>query len=143
MWAQPYQRFYIILIYPGIPIATAWVYDNLNLKLTKKENNISILQKFLSLSDISRLSSLLQNDLEPIVFRSYPEILRIKNRLLGFGVKDVLMSGSGSAVFGVCTNPEQAHHAHSLLKQELGSTYLVQTIQSFSEFLPEAVLNYP
>ncbi|MBI4379460.1 MAG: 4-(cytidine 5'-diphospho)-2-C-methyl-D-erythritol kinase, partial [Nitrospinae bacterium] len=38
------ERFYILLLNPHIPISTAWVYENLNLELTKEMNNIKILK---------------------------------------------------------------------------------------------------
>ncbi len=139
---EPFKKFHLIVIYPEISIATAWAYRNLNLKLTKKQNNISILQNFSSLSDISRLGSLLENDFEPIVFKSYPEVLKVKNRLRGAGAEGVLMSGSGSAVFGVFLDSKQAVVAFSLLKQEFDCLFLTQTVQSFSEFFPEEVLKY-
>ena len=140
---KPFKNLNIVLICPEIAIPTAWAYDNLNLKLTKKENNISILRNFLPLSNVSRLCSMLQNDLEPVVFRSYPEILSVRNRLRDSGAEGVLMSGSGSAVFGIFTDPEQADNAYYLLNQELVNVFLAPTIQTFSEFLPKDILDYP
>ena len=140
---KPLNNFHIILIYPEIPISTAWAYSNLNLKLTKKENNISILQNFLSLSDISWLGSLLHNDLEPMVFESFPEILNVKNELRASGAEGVLMSGSGSAVFGIFSDSEQAERSYSILKQEFNCSFLTQTVQDFSDFMTEDFLDYP
>ena len=44
----------------------------------------------------------LKNDLEAAILPDYPEIQEVKNYLLNLGCKGVLMSGSGSAVFGIC-----------------------------------------
>ena len=43
----------------------------------------------------------LRNDFEPVVFATHPEIGRVKERLLAVGAAGALLSGSGSAVFGL------------------------------------------
>ena len=138
---KPREKFYVVIIYPGISIPTSWVYSNLNLKLTKIEKNISILRKFLSLSDISQLGILLENDLEPVVFNRYPEILKLKEELRGSGAKGVLMSGSGSAVFGIFTDFRAAENASRVLQSGNGrAVFLTHTIERFSEFLPNTLI---
>ena len=44
------------------------------------------------------LKSLLENDLEQIVFSKYPQILNLKKQLLEYS-SNVLMSGSGSTIY--------------------------------------------
>jgi 4-diphosphocytidyl-2-C-methyl-D-erythritol kinase len=51
------------------------------------------------------------NDLEPPVVARYPEIGTIKRRLLEAGAVYAAMSGSGSAVFGLFSNPVAAERA--------------------------------
>ena len=133
-------KFYILMIYPGFPIATAWVYSNLKMKLTKTKNNISILANFLMRSDFARMGAALCNDLEPVVFKRYPEILEIKNELLNLGAEGALLSGSGSAVFGVFDNPEIAKKALTRFTGEKYSVCLAKSINCFSEFFPEEMI---
>jgi len=141
---QPVKKFYVILIFPGFSMATSWVYGNLNLKLTKKQKNINILRDFLSRSDISRLGSSLYNDLESVVIQRFPEIQALKDRLRTAGAQGVLMSGSGSAVFGLFESLEKAESAFADLKKEdNGELFLTETVSGFSEFLPEEIINYP
>jgi len=140
---QPAEKFYVLLVFPGFPIATAWVYQSLNLKLTKGENNISILHKFLSESNIADLGPRLFNDLEPTVIERFSEIQVIKRRLLDLGAQGVLLSGSGSTVFGLFDNPEQAKIAYTKYNHGDGGLFLAETVTSFSEFLPEEMLAYP
>jgi len=132
--------FYTLMVYPGFPIATPWVYGNLKLKLTKAENNISILTNFLMRSEFAQLGAALYNDLELVVIKRYPEILEIKNELLNLGAGGALLSGSGSAVFGIFDNPEIAQKA---LARFTGGKYrvcLAKSITRFSEFFPEEML---
>ncbi len=137
----PCSKFQVLLVFPGFPIATPWVYQNLKLKLTKRENNISILRKFLSLSDIASLGSQLHNDLEPVVIQRFPEIQIIKDELQARGALGVLLSGSGSTVFGIFNDPEKARVACAGLNGEW-ERVVTETIGSFSEFLPGEILNY-
>ena len=132
--------FYILMIYPGFPIATPWVYGNLKLKLTKAENNISILTNFLMRSEFVQLGAALFNDLELVVIKRYPEILQIKNELLSLGAEGALLSGSGSTVFGIFENPEIAKKALARFTGEKYRVCLAKSITRFSEFFPEEML---
>jgi 4-diphosphocytidyl-2-C-methyl-D-erythritol kinase len=88
------------------------VYGNLKLKLTKKQNNISILKNLLLQSKYAQLGSAWYNDLEPVVFKEHPGLSEIKKEMLALGAKGALLSGSGSTVFGIFDNPEIAKNAY-------------------------------
>ena len=139
---KPCAKFQVLLVFPGFPVATSWVYQNLKLKLTKRENNISILRKNLSLSDITSLGSRLYNDLEPIVIQRFPEVQVVKDELRAWGALGVLLSGSGSTVFGIFDDPEKARVACAGLNGTW-ERVIVETIESLTEFCPEDILNYP
>jgi len=139
---QAVGKFDILLVYPGFPIATSWVYQNLNLKLTNPQNNISILKKFLSESQVGKLGECLYNDLEPIVIQRYPEIQAIKEDLFNLGAKGSLLSGSGSTVFAIFDNPNCAKSAYTNLNKGNWEVFLTETVTCFSEFWPDEMLNY-
>ena len=133
-------NLYVLMIYPNLPLSTPWVYSNLNLKLTKHKNNISILTNFLMRSDFAQLGAGLYNDLEPIVFKRYPEILEIKNELLRSGAGGALLSGSGSTVFGIFDNPDLAKKALARFAGKKHKVFLAKSITSFSEFFPDEMI---
>jgi len=139
---EPCSKFQVLLVFPGFPIATSWVYQNLRLKLTKRPNNISILRKNLSLSDITSLGSQLYNDLESVVIQKFPEVKVVKDELWAWGALGVLLSGGGSAVFGIFDDPEKAQVACASLNGDW-ERVVTETIESFTEFYPEEILNYP
>ena len=139
---KPCSKFQVLLVFPGFPIATSWVYQNLRLKLTKRPNNISILRKNLSLSDIKSLGLNLYNDLEPVVIQRFPEVQIVKDELWALGALGVLLSGSGSTVFGIFDDPKKARAAYEGLNGDW-ERVISETIQSFAEFFPEEILNYP
>jgi 4-diphosphocytidyl-2-C-methyl-D-erythritol kinase len=133
-------RFYILMVYPGFAVSTASVYGNLKLKLTKRENNISILKNFLLQSEFAQLGATWSNDLEPVVFQEHPGLSGIKKEMLALGAKGALLSGSGSTVFGIFDNPETANNAYARLKRGDFRLFLAESVVSLSELYPEEML---
>ena len=134
-------RFYVLMVYPGFAVSTASVYGNLKLKLTKRENNISILKNFLLQSEFAQLGATWSNDLELFVFKEYPGLSGIKKEMLALGAKGALLSGSGSTVFGVFDNPETANSAHARLNRGDFKLFLAESVVSLSELYPEEMLH--
>ena len=92
-------------------------------------------------SEFAQLGAALYNDLEPVVFKRYPEILRIKNELLSSGAEGALLSGSGSTVFGIFDNPEIAEKALARFTGKKYGVCLAKSITRFSEFFPEEMIS--
>mgnify|MGYP002633314050 FL=1 len=134
-------RFYVLMVYPGFAVPTASVYGNLKLKLTKRENNISILKNFLLQSELAQLGATWSNDLELFVFKEYPGLSGIKKEMLALGAKGALLSGSGSTVFGIFDNPETANSAHARLDRGKFMLFLAESVVSLSELYPEEMLH--
>jgi 4-diphosphocytidyl-2-C-methyl-D-erythritol kinase len=120
------RRRWLVLAYPGFPVATAWAYGNLSRKLTKVSVNTSITSP---LESLDKLDKLLINDLEQVTVRRYPEISRVKSLLSLAGAAGVLMSGSGSSVFGVFESKRLAQQAFRRMRQEEGvQTFLAHVL---------------
>jgi 4-diphosphocytidyl-2-C-methyl-D-erythritol kinase len=116
----------VVLIYPKLQVSTAWVYKHLNLGLTICEENYNVSW---FLEDLSRIKDFLCNDLEQVTAEAFPEILVVKRALLDVGALGALMSGSGSAVFGVFRNKGQAAESFQKLKcQKKWETFLVESL---------------
>ena len=133
-------RFYILMVYPGFAVSTALVYSNLKLKLTKRQNNISILKNFLLQSEYAQLGASWSNDLEPVVFQEHPGLSDIKKDMLTWGANGALLSGSGSTVFGIFDNPEIAKNAYTKLDRNGFTLFLGENVASLSELYPEEIL---
>lgn len=120
------RRRWLVLVYPGFPVETAWVFGNLPLKLTKVGVNTSIATLRES---PDKLDTLLINDLEQVTLRRYPEIVRIKSLLSLAGAAGALMSGSGSSVFGVFKSKRMAELAFRRMRHEEGvQAFLVHVL---------------
>jgi len=117
---KPYnglEPYTVLLVFPGFSLSTAEMFRNFNLGLTKiaEETNISSFKT--TGFDIQRH---LCNDFEKIAEEKHPEIAAIKNVLLEHGAKGALMSGSGSAVFGLFRDREGARKAYPALSRHEG-----------------------
>ena len=105
----------ILLVYPSIPVSTAKVYKKLNLRLTK---NKKINTKFLFKLNLGKgVAKQLFNDLELVASEICPEIQEAKASLLAHDASAALMTGSGSAVFGIYENIENAKKAYNAISQ--------------------------
>jgi 4-diphosphocytidyl-2-C-methyl-D-erythritol kinase len=111
----------IVLINPAFPLSTKMVYENLNLRLTRKKINYSIPPVF-TMSDVI---AQLHNDLESISFKIHPELQDLKQLLLKHGAQGALMSGSGPTLFGIFNNENSAKKALDSIKQEVPGHYAV------------------
>lgn len=113
---------YCLLALPERAILTATIYDRCRPSLTSESKDSKII-RFLETHDFG----LLANDLEETVFTLYPQIKAIKNRLQNLSSELSLVSGTGSAVFGLYIDANRAMRAFETLKKEQPSC-LVETV---------------
>jgi len=99
-------KLWLLLVNPGIHVATSWAYQNLNLTSEKVAAKLPFLYN--SAADVCNI---LSNDLESVTTSRYPLIKEIKEKLMAAGADGSLMSGSGSTVFAVFRNESAAHTA--------------------------------
>jgi len=111
--AAPLEDCWILLVNPGFPVSTKWVYENLELTSERNTYNLprnSRLQLDLSTKNnfasdnflaLTTIAGYMFNDLEAVTVKRYPQLGDIKEGLLEDGAVGVLMSGSGPTVFGL------------------------------------------
>jgi len=99
--------FWIAVITPLVRISTGWAYGQL---MPRRNGKASGLQTKLvkQISNPQKLASIVQNDFEPFVFKTYPELSRVKEKLNELGAVFSLMSGSGSSIYGFFENDKKA-----------------------------------
>lgn len=102
---EPYT---VVVVYPGFRVSTAEMFKNFNLRLTKNIEKINVYDFKSKGFDIQRQ---LCNDFENIAVEKYPEIALIKKVLIKHGAIGALMSGSGSAVYGLFRDKDGADKA--------------------------------
>jgi len=132
---DPLVGYDILLVNPGFPVSTQWVYQTF--ALTKKEN-ASNLQDFQQEVNGCSLPSgfvegkaqlrAMRNDLEAVTASRYPEIGKLKNVMAASGAAATLMSGSGPTVFGLFVDRQGAETCHAIFKRRFEHTYLVSPL---------------
>lgn len=115
------KGFTMLLICPGIHVDTAWAYRQWDL-LEKK----SLPDKTHSLTSTTTKDKsspledqlVLSNCFEGPVFRAFPEIGRIKTRMLENGAAACVMSGSGSSLTALFRNQRDVFRACAQLDRQ-------------------------
>jgi 4-diphosphocytidyl-2-C-methyl-D-erythritol kinase len=110
----------ILIINPRIKIDTAWAFKRIK-PISPVMNLRQIFQE--SMNDFDKLKSYVRNDFEEVVFNEFPLLKQIKEELYKQGAKFVLMSGTGSTVYGIFSNLQKAYLAEEYFKQKY-FTYL-------------------
>ncbi len=122
-----------LLVATGIHVSTATAYQALARDVTSALTSSAeslILREFQSVAwnlPIASLNKLpLQNDFEPAVFRQHPELAAVARKLKRLGAQPALMTGSGSALFGLFSDSSQALAAASHFP--VGTAYPVRFV---------------
>src|SRR6266704_2450812 len=103
--------YWVLLVDPGVMISTAEAYSWLT--VPDKSNNI---EGFCAETSACG-SDVWTNDFEAPVFARYPELARIKEKLLNLGAYRAALSGSGSGMFGQFQMVSDAIRAGSALEK--------------------------
>ena len=104
---------YILLVMPSIKVQTSDAFMFIKKYLVKGKTDIKLSQ-MLEEFKLNKLSSeLFYNDFEMYVFKTHPEIGKIKLEILDLGAKYASLSGSGSTVFGIFSDKQKAQKAQS------------------------------
>jgi 4-diphosphocytidyl-2-C-methyl-D-erythritol kinase len=94
----------VIVVFPGYSISTSWAYGEIGRRRLfsgNVERTVENMERAFISGDLDEISKLGRNDFEEVIFEKYPEILKIKETLLGKGAKISMLSGSGSSVFAL------------------------------------------
>lgn len=95
----------LLIVRPPFPISTPWAYGQFQGKgfsaVTSCDELRDGLVSALESYDFGRLAGYMKNDIEDVLKDAFPMIQEIENALLKEGAVAAMLSGSGSAVFGV------------------------------------------
>ncbi len=100
------KKYDLVLIFPNVIIPTKKIYERFSFNLTNYEKKCSI-SGIINSTDFE-IKKTLFNRLEKTAMDLAPQIRLTKNLLFELGLRDVLMSGSGSSVFGIASSPDEA-----------------------------------
>lgn len=117
---------WIVIVKPQGGISTADAYKSIDLGLTVGKKN-TIIPEFDG--TLEGLAKEMWNDFEPLVEMRLPDIGKIKGELLRHGSLRVMLSGSGSSVFGIFRDQGKAYEAFCGLRSNPGwAVFLARNI---------------
>lgn len=90
------KNYFLCLIKPDIHVSTIQAFSSV-----KKRGESSASLKDLIQLPMNEWKNVIQNDFEESVFKNYPELADIKNKLYDMGAEYAAMSGSGSTLLGL------------------------------------------
>jgi 4-diphosphocytidyl-2-C-methyl-D-erythritol kinase len=116
---------WLVLVVPPFGVSTPWAYQRFD-ALPQPQDAVAFVAPSWPTGQWP-ISEGWVNDLERAVVPAYPQIGAIKQCLLHLGAEGALMSGSGSAVFGVFATPTAAQQAREALAH-CGTTFVVEPL---------------
>ncbi len=124
---RPFADVPMVICKPRASLSTKLIFSTLNWDGTKPHPDTEGMLAAIAQGNREEVARCLGNVLEPVSCHLCPEIGRIRNRLTKLGAEGVLMSGSGTAVFGLFHDRETAQEAVLNLRPRYPETYAVHT----------------
>ena len=132
----PGTAWWVVIVNPGFNVPTRDVYRRFRTGLTSKQETFINARFALERGDVKLASASLLNSLEAPVFKKYPLLAIVAERLKSAGALGVLLSGSGASVFAVAAHHDQALAIEAQVKREVGSWLWTRV----AEILPDGVM---
>ena len=121
-----YPKFHLLIIKPSFNISTFEAYQNC---IPKRE------VKFPSIRSFDVLNSQMNNQFESSLLVQYPVLSNLKTLLLKNGAFGALVTGSGSAVFGVYNNKDKQNQTYkNLTCLQIGEIFSCETLVNHRYF---------
>ncbi|HZX74900.1 MAG TPA: 4-(cytidine 5'-diphospho)-2-C-methyl-D-erythritol kinase, partial [Cyclobacteriaceae bacterium] len=90
---------FLVILKPDVSVSTAQAYAG----VVPGKPSMSIPE--VVNQPLKEWKDLLKNDFEISVFKTFPKIEHLKNKMISLGATYAAMSGSGSSVFGIFEKP--------------------------------------
>ncbi len=119
-----------VLVTPDFEVRAAEAYRRARIGLTGTGSFTRLNCSAIQNGDFRALARGLGNDLEAGVVSSYPEVGRVKARLIELGVLAAVMCGSGPTVLGVTTREEDATGIASRLEGRGWQVHVAEPIDT-------------
>ena len=107
------EPLHFVLAKPPVGVSTRTLFEALPLPRPRAQTHAAMRE--LAQGDAASLAPFLSNALESAAVELVPEIGQYKERLLAAGALAAVMTGSGSAVFGLFADEESAKSAETAL----------------------------
>ncbi len=116
----PLPDCYVVVSKPTISVSTKMVYENLHANELQHHPDVAGMIEALKQGDLSGVASRMENVLETVTTKLYPQIEEIKQSMKESGAENAIMSGSGPTVFGLYREKAIAEQAAEKIRQQYG-----------------------
>lgn len=117
----------ILIVKPSFSMSTAFVYNNLTPEYYNLYDQNKILS-YIKSNDFLNTAFSTANTLEKVVEKFHPELNEIKRLILNNNAISSIMSGSGSAVFGLFKDKDSLELAHKKISKIYPESFKTKTI---------------
>lgn len=117
---EPLPDCYVVVAKPTISVSTKMVYENLHANELQHHPDVAGMIEALKQGDLSGVASRMENVLETVTTKLYPQIEEIKQSMKESGAENAIMSGSGPTVFGLYREKAIAEQAAEKIRQQYG-----------------------
>lgn len=122
---HPHRGFWLVAAFPGFPVSTGKIYKSFDEScLTNPPGIYDTVSSSVRGGNVQKACCGLYNGLQKTVFGLYPDAEGCLEALRVAGALSCLLSGSGSAVFGLAESREHAELIRSRLSPEIWSRVL-------------------
>lgn len=118
----------IVICKPPFAIRTPELFGKIDSRRSRLHPDTAGILAALDAGDMEGVARRMYNVFEDVLPRSAGDIARLKSELLSHGALGSVMSGTGSALFGIFENMEKAERAYGALRSEVEECYLAQPV---------------
>ena len=126
-------QHHLLLVKPRLKVSTAHIYKLFDRQLTNRQRLDRLSSRPKRVHQLKEIVGMLENDLGKVVEREHPVIGKIKRRLLAVGSMGAMVSGSGSAVFGLFKNKGGLESAYQEISREPWWCAVAKTVNSMGQ----------
>ncbi|MBQ3224532.1 MAG: 4-(cytidine 5'-diphospho)-2-C-methyl-D-erythritol kinase [Oscillospiraceae bacterium] len=121
---------FFVIAKPARGMSTKAVFAEIDNHPIEKHPDTAMMLSAIEKGDISSVAANVYNVFEPVVSADVRDVARIKNVLLDGGALCAAMTGSGSAVFGIFTNREEAEGVKWKLGRRYADVFVAEPVSS-------------
>ena len=113
---------------PEFSVSTAELYKKLDEKVIGRRPEHQAMEAAFLAGDLEKIVTNIYNVFDPVVTEEHLELNYIKSIMNSYGAVGMQMTGSGSAVFGICSNFENAAVICNMLKDSFPMVYIAKPV---------------
>lgn len=120
--------FHFVLAVPDFGVSTSAAYKQIDYTVIGRERNRTArMKEALENNDRGAVIDAMHNDFEKTVFKQYPQLGLLREKLINAGCFNAVMTGSGSALVGVAGDSDHAGR----IKDHLGDEYTIIPVSTY------------